>query len=676
LKRTFLAFCAAFLLTVRSQAGIAVWIDTDPSVAPGGHEVDDGLALLQAFRSPELSIRGISVVFGNAPLEEAFLIGQHLARDFGPAGTRVYRGASSAQQLGVETEGSRALEAALKKEKLTVIALGPVTNIGTVLRNHPELGKQIAQIIVVAGRRPYQKFSAQPSAKPFRDFNFEMDAPAMQALLNSKVPLVLTPWEVSSKVWLGEKELARLRSNNPSASWVWDAAGDWLQFWQRDLRAKGFNPFDTLDTVGESNFLILREDVWMSLPPPFSYSVPEQTQRVARAAFPKNTLCLRLSDELGTIFKDQDFADLFPPPGQPAQAPFRLALVTVLQFLEGLSDRAAADAVRSRIDWKYLLCLELDDAGFDDSVLCEFRARLLDDGAEHRLFDRILTLLQDRKLVRARGRQRTDSTHVVAAVRALNRLERVIETLRAALNVLATAAPDWVRAHIPAEWVDRYGKRAEDYDLPSGEKQRQVLAEQVGRDGDALLVALWSREAPAWMRALPAAETLRQVWIHSFLPVAEGVHWRAKDNVPPSGLRICSPYDAEARYAHKRSTTWVGYKVHLTETCEDDLPSIITQVETTKAIQNDNEVLPQIHQELAKAELLPSKHLVDAGYVEATQLVESQQEYGIELIGPVQGNGRWQQEQGNGFDISHFKVDWSRQQVTCPAGKASSSWKD
>src|SRR5438270_6112932 len=240
----------------------------------------------------------------------------------------------------------------------------------------------------------------------------------------------------------------------------------------------------------------------MSLPPPTSYSIPEQTRRVARAAFPKGSVCLRLSDELGTIFQDQDFADLFPSQGQPAEAPFRLALVTVLQFLEGLSDRGAAEAVRSRIDWKYLLCLELDDAGFDYSVLCEFRARLLASSAECRLFDRILALLQERQWVKARGRQRTCSTHVVAAMRDLNRLERVIETLRAALNVLATAAPDWVRTHIPAEWVDRYGKRAEDYDLPSGEKQRQALAEQVGRDGDALLAALWSREAPKWMRAL------------------------------------------------------------------------------------------------------------------------------------------------------------------------------
>jgi transposase len=129
--------------------------------------------------------------------------------------------------------------------------------------------------------------------------------------------------------------------------------------------------------------------------------------------------------------------------------------VTVLQFIEGLSDRGAADAVRWRIDWKYLLCLELDDPGFDHSVLCEFRARLLEGGAERILFDRILSALRDKKLVKARTRQRTDSTHVLAAVRDLNRLERVGETLHATLNVLAVAAPEWVRVNIPSEWVDR-----------------------------------------------------------------------------------------------------------------------------------------------------------------------------------------------------------------------------
>lgn len=136
-----------------------------------------------------------------------------------------------------------------------------------------------------------------------------------------------------------------------------------------------------------------------------------------------------------------------------------------------MSDRGAADAVRGRIDWKYLLCLELDDPGFDHSVLCEFRGRLLQGGAERILFDKILSALRDKKMVKSRASQLTDSTHVLAAVRDLNRVERVGETLHAALNVLAVAAPDWVRVNIPAEWVDRYGKRVDEMRLPAEEKE-------------------------------------------------------------------------------------------------------------------------------------------------------------------------------------------------------------
>ena len=241
-----LALIVGLLSASALRAGIPVWIDTDPSVARGGHEVDDGFALIQAFRSPALSVRGVSVVFGNAPLVNAFPIGQRLVREFGSSGMPVYRGAVSGNDLGLETEASRALEAALAKEELIVIALGPVTNVATVLRNHPELARRVKQIVAVAGRRPQQRFVTQATARPFRDFNFELDAPAFQVLLDSNVPLVLAPWEVSSKVWLGEQDLSTLRSKDAALSWVLDAAADWLQFWRKNLGTQGFNPFDTL----------------------------------------------------------------------------------------------------------------------------------------------------------------------------------------------------------------------------------------------------------------------------------------------------------------------------------------------------------------------------------------------------------------------------------------------
>src|SRR5918911_1398436 len=135
-----------------------------------------------------------------------------------------------------------------------------------------------------------------------------------------------------------------------------------------------------------------------------------------------------------------------------------------MQVREGLSDRQAAEAVRARIDWKYLLGLELTDPGFDHSVLCEFRDRLLTGGAPERLLERVLEVCRELGVLKARGRQRTDATHVLAAVRKLNRLELVAETLRAALNATAAAAPDWLRELAPPAWYERYGRRSKTHD--------------------------------------------------------------------------------------------------------------------------------------------------------------------------------------------------------------------
>jgi transposase len=171
--------------------------------------------------------------------------------------------------------------------------------------------------------------------------------------------------------------------------------------------------------------------------------VPPETARVARAAFPTGNRYMRVADALETLCTDDAFLALLPTHGQPAQPPWQLALVTILQFAEGLSDRQAAHAVRSRIDWKYVLRLELTNPGFDASVLSEFRGRLLAGSAGSLLFDMLLTWCRDRQIVKARGRQRTDSTHILAAVRALNRIEVVGDTMRHALNTLAVVAPEW-----------------------------------------------------------------------------------------------------------------------------------------------------------------------------------------------------------------------------------------
>ena len=254
----------------------------------------------------------------------------------------------------------------------------------------------------------------------------------------------------------------------------------------------------------------------MSLHPDPIGPVPEETIRVARAAFPKGSRSLQMRDALGTIFTDADFAALYATRGRPVETPWRLALVTVMQFAEGLSDRQAAEAVRARIDWKYALGLELTDPGFDVSVLSEFRARLLAGAAEQLLLDRLLVACAERGLLKGRGRQRTDATHVLGALRVLSRLECVAETLRVALEALVVAAPVWAQTHVPAPWRERYGRRIEDSRLPTGQAARETFATTVGADGLALLAALEDAETPARLRDLPAVHLLRRVWDQHF----------------------------------------------------------------------------------------------------------------------------------------------------------------
>ena len=414
----------------------------------------------------------------------------------------------------------------------------------------------------------------------------------------------------------------------------------------------------------------------MSLRPEAIPPIPEETARVARAAFPRGNTYMRMRDDLGIFYRDEDFAALFPSRGQPAVAPWRLALILVLQFAEGLSDRQAADAVRSRIDWKYALSLELTDPGFDASVLSEFRSRLVAGGAEQQLLDALLERLLAVGLLKARGRQRTDSTHVLAAIRALNRLVSVGETLRQALNALAVAAPDWLRGHLEPSWVDRYGKRFDDYRLPKDKAERQALAELIGADGFCLLRAIYEPGAPAEVRDLPAVEILRQVWLQQYYATEarEPVRWRSTEDLPPAARMINSPHDREARYSVKRSSTWTGYKVHLTETCDADRPHLITHVETTPATTQDWQMAAVIHSALAGKGLLPREHLLDAGYVDSGVLVTSQTDYGVEVVGPVPQDNHWQARAGQGFAVACFAIDWEARRVTCPGGHTSTKW--
>lgn len=314
------------------------------------------------------------------------------------------------------------------------------------------------------------------------------------------------------------------------------------------------------------------------------------------------------------------------------------------------------------------------DAVFDASVLVEFRARLLAGEAEQLLPDTLLAWCRERQLLKARGRQRTDSTQVLAAARALNRVELVGETVRHELNSLAVAALAWLAAQHRPAWADRSARRADDDHLPTKPEERLALAEAIGGDGAALLTAIHGSDAPAWLREVPAVETLRLVWIQQYVVEGGALRWRAADELPPAARLISSPYDLEAHDAKKRTTTWVGYKVHLTETCEEGLPLLITHVETTSAPTADGDLTPAIHAALKGKGLLPGVHIVDSGYLDAALLVTSRQEDGVDLLGPTRLDDHWQAREQTGFAVTDFQIDWDKQEATYPADRASLSW--
>jgi hypothetical protein len=256
-------------------------------------------------------------------------------------------------------------------------------------------------------------------------------------------------------------------------------------------------------------------------------------------------------------------------------------------------------------------------------VLSEFRDRLLAGNAAELLLDKLLERCRALGLLTARGQQRTDSTHVLAAIRVLNRLELVAETLRAALNAVATVAPDWLQALTPLAWYERYSRRIEESRLPKATAAREAYAQTVGEDGFLLLDALDTPDAPEGLRALPSLEALRRTWQRHYertacAPASPGaspasqVRFKASRELPPAAEGIESPYDVEARYRHKRDTQWTGYMVHISETCEPTMPHLLTHVHTTPATVHEAQCTTPIQQALVDKDLSPQEHLVDA----------------------------------------------------------------
>lgn len=250
---TMLILALAELVSVSHAAIVPtdVWLDVDTTnglVDSRVRDVDDGLAMLFALHSPELAVRGVSVCFGNGRLDQTLPITRDILSQFAPDNLKTaYSGAASSDDLGKETDATRALEAELTQRPLVILALGPVTNIATVVKNHPELHKNILKIVVVAGRRP--GFGFHPPGRPeliFPDANFEHDPQGMQVLLDSKLPIIFAGYEVSSDVWITPKDLAVLTKTGPTGQWIARTSAAWMNRWVEQRHLKGFNPFDTL----------------------------------------------------------------------------------------------------------------------------------------------------------------------------------------------------------------------------------------------------------------------------------------------------------------------------------------------------------------------------------------------------------------------------------------------
>jgi transposase len=399
-----------------------------------------------------------------------------------------------------------------------------------------------------------------------------------------------------------------------------------------------------------------------------------------------------IGQQLSDFVSDNDFADLYSAEGAPALSPALLAMVTVFQHMENLSDRLAASMVVTRLDWKYALRLALTDTGFNYSVLSEFRTRLVTRAAEARVFEQLLRKLKVLGLVKGRGVQRTDALAVIGAVSRLNRLELVYETLRKVLVAITQVEPAWLQRVVPPTVLEQYGERAESERLvkargEQGEAEVRHLAQQAGQAGQWLLERIDDADTPPSIKALAAVATLRTVWQQQFAvtaldprtPMDQPAHTTRiafREATAASGAEtINTPHDPQARYSEKHGIGWEGYKVHVTETVEADQPHVITDIRTTAATTPDEQVVAPIQQTLATRDVLPSQQIVDMGYMSGKAIVESEA-VGIALVGPVRPDTSRQARSAAGVALGQFEIDMEHKLARCPQGQTSVVWSE
>jgi transposase len=396
------------------------------------------------------------------------------------------------------------------------------------------------------------------------------------------------------------------------------------------------------------------------------WPMPTETAAVGEVLLKEDSPYRLTGDKLFEHLCDTDFADLYSSEGKPGISPVILAFVSVFQFMEKLPDRQAAEALRMRIDWKYALHLPLTYTGFDYSVLSEFRDRLLAHEAEGRVFDHLVREFRAWGLITERGRQRTDSIAMLTKVRRLSRLELVVETLRVAVGAMLNADRAWSKHNIPPSWEALYGER-----FVMQRHSREEWAaydQQVGPDGQWLLARLVEADVPAVIQALPEVQVLKTVGMQQFQETGEKVVYQVGTTYDGCA-QIQTPHDPDARYSKKRVQEWVGGKVHVTETDDENQPHLITDIAATCSSHTDYTALPEIQARLKERLCLPSKQYADSGYVSGPNLAHSARQE-IDLIGPAFAVISRQSKIPQGITTEQFVIDLVKGQATCPAGHA------
>lgn len=404
----------------------------------------------------------------------------------------------------------------------------------------------------------------------------------------------------------------------------------------------------------------------MSLPMIDRSEIPADTAKLGQELMAADNLYRQLGDKLANLIKDEDFAWMYSPLGGPGISPVILALVTVLQVMEKLPDRLAADMVRVRIDWKYALHLPLSWGGFCWTNLSHFRQRLIEHEAEYLVFDKLVQELVELGFIQRGGKQRTDSMSILGLVAQLSRLELVLETLRVVLAQIKQVDGGWLEKNVPISYLERYQTRKQSYKM-TGEEIKVEL-EQAGAEGLWLLQQVG--RGSAVIQGLAKVKEMAEIWGQQFEWDEAGRYGGPRSKLAGHGL-IQSPHEPEVRYREKREKHWQGYMAQVSETAEaKGAENFITDIGVTDAQVSDVRSLPQVQQRLIERGVSPGEQDVDQAYVSGTSLAQSEAQ-GIKLVGAIAPEVGPKE-----FKLSDFEVDVATKQATCPAGQTATSWSE